>query len=177
MLMTGILLAQPGHGKQRDDYRNNGYNRNSHDRKMIVVKPQQSKLVFSFNVDPYNSNRNYRRQNDYNYRLYRNKSNDERTYPRGADRNYRFKDLELVRQRDVEPIVDKLNGFYRRGLINKKDYYYAKQELHEMIGKLYPEDYAKRVIDQIADLHRLRRRGIISSHEYARYKVEILKML
>lgn len=200
MLMTGILLAQPGHGNKRNDHHKKDYNQHNQGKKVIVVKPHQPKLVLRFNVDPYGRYHDYRSQRNYtnssrrynsntrysdnrNRQSYSNNSNryDSRSHYSDNRRNYRVRDLEVVRRRDVDPLMDRLDRYYERGLIDKKEYHYAREELREMVGKMYPKDYAEEyveeVIEQIADLHRLRRRGMISSYEYARYKTELLKML
>lgn len=177
ILLMGILLANPGRDNHRNDQHKNTRSKHNKGKKVIVVKPHAQKFVFRFNVNPhgrYYNHRNYRNLS-YHFRMY-----DSRSRYNDGRRNYRFKDWEIVKRRDVEPLLYKLGRYYERGLINKKEYHFAREELWKMVGKLYPEDYAEdyieEVIEQIADLYKLRRRGMISLYE-AQYKNKLLKRL
>ncbi len=180
MLMTGILLANPGY---RIDHHGQVRYKTQNGRKVIIVKPRTPKFVLRFDVDPYDryyGYRNYSKRRSYNDYYDRHDKYD-RYNSCDNHRHYRYNNLEVIRRHDIEPLIDRLERYYERGMIDKKEYYYVSQELREMVGKMYPRDYAEDhiedIVEQIADLHRLRRRGMISSYEYEKYKNEILKML
>ena len=185
ILMAGILLANPGHGNHhRNDHHIQVRYKQHNGRKVIIVKPNIPRFVLRFDVDPHDRYYEYRQyqsrntRSGRNYDRYDRNYNDRnkyaRSYHNGNRRNYRYKDLEVVRRYDIEPLLGKLERYYERGLIDKKEYHYARQELREMVGKMYPDDYAEdyveEVVEQIAELHRLHRRGMISSYEYEKYK-------
>lgn len=174
LLFTGILLANPGYGDGRNYHPKSNRSRYDQDRKLIVIKNDESRFAFRFNFNSYYPYGNYPGQRNYLRRPYRD---DDRAHLR----RYRFKDLEPLTLRDIKPLMDKLDRYHRRGLIDKKEYHYARHKINNMSGKLYPLNYCKdhleRVIEEIGDLSRLCRRGKITSHEYARYKIELLKML
>lgn len=181
LLLTGILLANPGYGDRRNYHPKSDRSRDDQDRKLIVIKNDDPSFVFSFDPNSYHAYRNNPGQRNYVRRTYRDRRHDDRVYSRSDLRKHCFKGLEPITLRNIKSLTDKLDRYYRRGVIDKKEYHYARRELHNMSGKLYPRNYCKdhleRVIEELKDLGRLRRRGKISSQEYARYKIELLKML
>jgi hypothetical protein len=168
LMMAGMLMANPGHDHRRNDHHKNDHSKYRQDRKVIVVKPSIPKFILRFDVDPFDHSRYYH-------------NNTERSYYYHDRYPSRFKGLEIVRRWDVEPSMNRLERYYERGIIDKKEYHYARTELKEMVGKLYPrnyaEDYVEDIIEQIGSLHRMRKNGEISGYEYAYYKTELLKML
>ena len=168
LMMASILFANPGHDHRRYDHHKNNHKHNPQDRKVIVVKPALPKFVLRFDVDPFDHYTYYR----YNM--------GQRHYDNDRYQT-RYKGFAIVRGSDIEPSLISLERYYRRGLIDKKEYHYAREELKEMIGKLYPrnyaDDYVEEVIEQIGSLYRMRKNGEISGYEYAYYKNELLKML
>lgn len=168
LMMAGMLMANPGQDHRRNDHHKKDHSTYRQDRKVIVVKPSIPKFVLRFDVDPFD-----------HYKYYR--YNTGRSYDNYDRHPSRFKGLAIVRRSDIEPLMIKLERYYYRGIIDKKEYHYAREELREMLGKYYPrnyaDDYVEDVIEQIGSLHRMRKNGKISGYEYAYYKNELLKML